>query len=109
MKTIEFYPPSEAAFILRLALGPCRNWHVYLADLRRGKQRSGPQLQPYGRSDWKGQPLYAKVDVEKFVADFRQYCPEEVAKSVKPLAQVITVAEPKSWRDKVLTATSTTH
>jgi hypothetical protein len=107
MKAVEFFTSAEATFFLRLHLGPCLDWRTYIADQRRDKLKKGPKLHPYGRSDYRGQPLYLKTDVEKFVAEFREYRPDEAMKGLKPQVQEITIEEPKDWRDKVLGATST--
>lgn len=65
-------PLSEAAYMLRMALGPLRNWTNFLSDNIRDRQSiHGLTLIPCARqSDGKAfRPVYAVADVLAFIRD----------------------------------------
>jgi hypothetical protein len=61
---------ADAAFLLRVKLGPLRSWPAFLSDCIRGRQQvAGHQLLPccrrkHGRMF---RPAYALKDIEEFV------------------------------------------
>lgn len=66
---------SEAAFKLRLELGPLCDWGMRLADLRRRRYVDGPVLRPLSLFKQAGRIVYLTKTVDMFIAEMRKLNP----------------------------------
>lgn len=90
---------SEAAFMLRVRLGPIRAWGNFLADNIRGRQSIyGLTLKPCSqkRVGQAFRPMYAVKSVEKFIADVLAIEPKAGKAPVTPI--VLPVEVGRGWR-----------
>jgi hypothetical protein len=82
----------EAAFMLRIQLGPLRNWRDFLTDNIRGQQDiAGCKLMPCARRhDGRSyRPIYAVSDVKNFIANVQKAIPSAGRKPIKTTALAI--------------------
>lgn len=85
-------PVAEAAFLLRVHLGPLRSWTNFLTDNIRGQQSiAGFKLMPCGRQhDGKAyRPIYATRDVTDFIAKVLAAVPTAGKTPIKPTTLAI--------------------
>lgn len=90
---------SEAVFILRIRLGPLRNWTNFLNDNIRGMQDvAGHRLLPCGRRhDGRiFRPIYAVADVLAFIEDVLAAVPEAGRKPIQPTT--LKIDRGRFWR-----------
>jgi hypothetical protein len=92
---------AEVAFMLRVFIGPLRNWDDFLADSIRDEQSiAGLKLLPCGRQkDARGtpRPVYATSDVKAFIECVRKVIPSAGKKPIKVTTLAIDGA--KHWKD----------
>lgn len=84
-----YYRQAEAAFMLRIRLGPRFVWETLLEDLRKGKTRRVPPLRHIERS---GRPAYHEADLLEFIEQYRRMYPDAKA-GVVPVSQDIDLDE----------------
>lgn len=90
---------SETAFLLRVKLGPLRNWANFLTDNIRGQQSvAGHKLLPSGRQhDGKAfRPIYAVCDVMDFIEKVLASEPKAGKTPVK--TTLLAIDKSKGWR-----------
>lgn len=66
---------SEAAFKLRIELGPLCDWGMRLADMRRGRHTDGPVLRPVAGLKQAGRIVYLTATVNTFIEEIRKLNP----------------------------------
>lgn len=99
------YNAGETAFMLRLALGPWRDWRDALTDMRIGKTSvAGHALQPTGHSQARGRrPIYTHSAIVEFIEAVRLSYPEAQRSTPPKAAMVILdVSDTRNWRDRIL-------
>lgn len=92
-------PAQEAAYLLRLKLGPIRAWSDFLADCIRGRASlRGLTLTPCLRIKNGGtfRPMYALEDVEAFIAEVLKTEPSAGPTAIK--ANTLSVDRRQHWR-----------
>lgn len=90
---------TETALLLRLYLGPLRNWTNFLTDNIRGKQCiAGRNLMPCARQHdgMLFRPIYAMQDIRDFIGAVQLAMPEARKTPVK--ATVLTIDRGRHWR-----------
>lgn len=90
---------SEAAYMLRVKLGPIRAWADFLADNIRGKQSiQGLTLKPCCRKKIGKafRPMYALTDIEAFIAKVLKIEPKAGKAPIKPV--LLDLDRKKPWR-----------
>ncbi|MGZ8288199.1 MAG: hypothetical protein ACXW2U_07215 [Telluria sp.] len=99
------YNAGETAFMLRLALGPWRDWRDALTDMRIGKTSIvGHTLQPTGHTLARGRrPIYTHSAIVEFIEAIRLSCPE-AQRSTPPKATmvILDVGDTRNWHDRIL-------
>jgi hypothetical protein len=92
---------AEATFMLRVFLGPLRNWDDFLADNIRGEQSiAGLKLLPCGRQkDARGtaRPVYSVSEVKAFIENVRKAIPSAGKKPIK--VTTLAIDRSKHWKD----------
>jgi hypothetical protein len=99
------YNAGETAFMLRLALGPWRDWRDTLTDMRIGKTSvAGHTLQPTGHAHERcRRPVYTNSAIVEFIQAIRLAIPE-AQRSVPPQPTIVFIdpADTRSWRNRPL-------
>jgi len=115
--TVKAVRASEAAHILRRALGPVRAWDKALDEMRRDDEAHylGLRLEPYGRRrDRTGypRPVYLLDNVIEFIRQAREAAPHPVNSGHVQIFEVeIDTAITCPWQALTLTTkpSSTVH
>jgi hypothetical protein len=101
------YNAGETAFMLRLALGPWRDWRDTLTDMRIGKTSvAGHILQPTGHTFARGRrPIYTAGAIAEFIEAVRLSHPES-QRSVppQPTIVILDIGDTRTWRNRTLAA-----
>jgi hypothetical protein len=101
------YNAGETAFMLRLALGPWRDWRDTLTDMRIGKTSvAGHTLQPTGHTQARGRrPIYTASAIVEFIEAVRLSYPE-AQRSVppQPTMVILDAGDTRNWRNRTLAA-----
>ena len=98
---VKMFPSSEVAYMLRLALGPMREWSDALTDMRRDKTdidglRLLPTCRLYDGRSWR--PGYTAAAIKEFITEIRVRHPEIKAREpIRGFEVDLDPLDDRSW------------